>query len=93
MDADAKTETECLPVCGLSFFSAAAADAETDSAETDSEMTAACGSSFFSAAAAGSETTAADADPSGRLLRRSNQFADSVLSAISRYIQKPYSSS
>ena len=54
MDADAKTETECLPVCGLSFFSAAAADAETDSAETDSEMTAACGSSFFCAAAAAS---------------------------------------
>ena len=63
MDADAKTETVCLPVCGSSFSSAAAADvAETHSAETAAETTAACGSSCFSAAVADSAETAADAD-------------------------------
>ena len=63
MDADAKTETVCLPVCGSSFSSAAAADVvETHSAETAAEMTTACGSSFCSAAAADSAETAADAD-------------------------------
>ena len=66
MDADAKTETACLPVCGPSFCSLAAAAVETDSAGTAAETTAACGSSFcFSAAAvseADSTETAADAD-------------------------------
>ena len=65
MDADAKTETACLPACGSSFFSAAAEDAETDLAETDAAMTAACGSSFSSAAVVDSEITAADADLPG----------------------------
>jgi hypothetical protein len=59
VDADAKTETVCLPVCGSSFSSAAAADVvETHSAETAAEMTTACGSSFFSAAVVVSATDA-----------------------------------
>ena len=63
MDADATTETECLPACGaFSCFAAAADAAVTHSAATDAEMTAACGSSFCSSAAADSATTDADAD-------------------------------
>ena len=64
MDADAKTETECLLACGSSFCSLAAADVETHSAATDAEMTAACGSSFCLSSAADVEThsTATDAD-------------------------------
>ena len=64
MDADAITETVCLPACGLSFCFAAAADAEITDAAADLAMaaTAACGSSFFCAAAAVSETMDADAD-------------------------------
>ena len=56
MDADATTETVCLPACGLSFFCAAAADAEITDAAADLAMaaTAACGSSFSCAAAAAS---------------------------------------
>ena len=57
------TVTECLHACGLSFYSAAAADAaETDSAVMAAETTAACGSSCSSSAAADSATTDADAD-------------------------------
>ena len=63
MDADATTETECLPACGSSFCSAAAADAaETHSAATDAATTAACGSSFSSSAAADLATTDAAAN-------------------------------
>ena len=63
MDADATTETECLPACGsFSCFAAAAAAAVTHSAATDAEMTAACGSSFCSSAAADSATTDVAAD-------------------------------
>ena len=63
MDADATTETECLPACGsFSCFAAAADSAVTHSAATDAEMTAACGSSFCSSAAADSATTDAAAD-------------------------------
>ena len=63
MDADATTETACLPACGSSFCSLAAADAAgAHSAATDAAMTAACGSSFCSAAAAASAITDADAD-------------------------------
>ena len=65
MDADATTETECLPACGsFSCFAAAADAAVTHSAATDAEMTAACGSSFCLSSAADVEThsTATDAD-------------------------------
>ena len=63
MDVDATMEMECLPACGSSCFSAAAADAAaTALAETDSAMTAACGSSCFFAAAAVLAAMAADAD-------------------------------
>ena len=62
MDADATTETECLPACGSSFFFAAAADAATHSAETAAETTAACGSSCFLSAAADLATTDAADD-------------------------------
>lgn len=63
MDADATTETECLPACGsFSCFAAAADAAVTHSAATDAEMTAACGSSFCSSAAADSATTDVAAD-------------------------------
>ena len=64
VDADVTTETVCLPACGLSFFCAAAADAEITDAAADLAMaaTAACGSSFSCAAAAVSETMDADAD-------------------------------
>ena len=63
MDADATTETECLPACGsFSCFAAAADAAVTHSAATDAEMTAACGSSFCSTAAVDSATTDAAAD-------------------------------
>ena len=58
MDADATTETECLPACGLSFCFAAVADAAAaHSAETDAAMTAASGSFSCSAAVADSAAT------------------------------------
>ena len=57
MDADATTETECLPACGSSFFCAAVADVATHSVTMAVATTAACGSSCFSAAAADSATT------------------------------------
>ena len=63
MDADATTETECLPACGsFSCFAAAADAAETHSAATDAAMTAACGSSCSSSAAADLATTDAAAN-------------------------------
>ena len=57
MDADATTETECLPACGSSCFLSAAADAETHLAAMAAETTIVCGLSCFSAAVADSATT------------------------------------
>lgn len=66
VDADVnlpEADLEVIPVCGLFFFSAAAADvAAMDADALEDAETAVCGSSFFSAAAADSETAAADAD-------------------------------
>ena len=63
VDADAKMEAECLPVCGSLSCFAAAADVEMVLAAVSAAMTAACGSSSCFAAAAVSEITAVDADP------------------------------
>ena len=52
VDADAKMEAECLPVCGSLSCFAAAADVEMVLAAVSAAMTAACGSSYFCAAAA-----------------------------------------
>lgn len=62
VDADAKMATGCLLACGSSYFSAAAADAATDSAMDLAAMTTVCGSSYFSAAVADSAAMDADAN-------------------------------